>query len=1054
MSILALVLMWLAVSTLIYGFRRGWGEAVKFLAISLTLGYTLTYLSGLNPKPLLTYINYFSGVYRAAALIMLARSLALTLLNIIGFIVFNPNVVDLAKYIYGFGLNAALGYLTDPVSQILRLILYASQLAYTSTRLILTLHQASEPLIEITLLILPLIAVSRFRPIAIPILSIALPLALIPSLYLGFFNVEVPHVNLANLTNALQLLGSGSPILIRFNAPYMVLVGNACGVGYVAIGESYLAMLSNSSQCPLTINSAYLFWLRINYTYSVAWINYGDLPTADVDVKPQVNYLVNSGYVVGLWMWLKEPDSYRLNQSGGNASVEFLMNVHGVGSAVMWAYVGGVGVKLISVSGNLTCRASRSKVSLFAEMPEGMLASINGSEYAVYTYYTMYQVDNLTPTHPTYVKPPSTRPVGVHQLLVNVTCIGNGTVEGLIGLHGSWPSRWGQWGIGNGGRVYSIALTTPLEQYLSTLGPLGALRGFALSIVKAPYALFESLVESSSIIGFASALLVVALWGRVASSIPLRLIDELRSLATYLAPGIWPTRLIGMLVRRPRIGGRLRMYSRLSSMGLLGSYISSGRAGILARAYVEEAAGIRAVRGSAAKGPLRFVEARPLGDGELANVAALGRRYWEFEEFRRFLRRRLVRIEARIYMLYEAGILDARDARRRLMYWFTRSISEYRSRYFRLRPNIRLALDYLTSRNVRRVVLRMLEAGGEALIRNNVVPPRGDYINIASIIASALSLNMRALQVLRQMGLLKVDLNRLEGLMEASRHIASPWWVNYTNALKSRVFSIYRPSGLTLRLIESTFSRLREEGRGIVRHAARIRVAGASPGPGIEYRYSRYGRVNAYAIPLIKAFVLDSTNLRELASEYMRKAAEAARKGTLVNYAYNPLTYEYWGVLRDAYRSRPMDLFKLSALLRLHPLTLVREVLANVDRRALEAAVRRVLAQRPLDEEYYREVKVALTEPLGSARLNMAYGRFLRRVVRGDAPWIRATLRYSEMLIDAFKEAYGVRRPRHITKGPYLNPDALNEYRAYLTVRRLMRLIKDAEGRYLKGGGG
>lgn len=1049
-----------ALSWVITRDRRDIATGTAVLLLTSTIAYALAAYIDSNGGSALKLISSYErdwlNLLNAIALVALTRGIALSALNILGLFAYNVNVA----LIFTSGIVSALsGGFYDPASQLTYTSLYYSQLVYTSYHLLGAILAIALRLPNIPLVLAPLTAFRRIRgPVLATIIfleAVALVYVYVSHQGVGMDNSRPMFRYIDALNRSLSLLGNGTINVVLVNSPYGLVLGRFCGEDFTSYGYSMLIAVSDGT-CSVEVSSLYVDWVRVRLTmnYSVNTTYMGKV--YEVSVMPQVNYLTYNGSMALLWQWVTQPTNWRVVNRGYVANVLF-SQVEDNSSVLLWALSAGVMVNVV----NGTCSVNVSEGDYYPWLNDSVLMTFNGFEEDALRYYaSLYMkppegsIINYLPINP---KPPN----DLHQYLANITCMGNGSETALVNVTivGLDSSGWVN--------EKTIAYTPRLKNFLDSV--FGLVKAYALSLTNLPNTM-SWLLYSLSIPGAASALLVIIGEEAMVSTPILRFIEDLRNLI-FAAPSRAHTiaRLVryvrrgrrrislgnaisneGIVERGPNPIARALWIRRLGKRGLLGLSASS-RGNPYLTGLVRLISGTGARPSGALSIRLRHLLARPLGDVETGYRVILGRGMERLKEEREFLVSRLIRNEQISLSLYDRGIISRDEAQRRVRYWFYRTMLEYRARLRRLARGIdtKALLEFITHGHSRRLIVNIAK-GYIKSTQKSIERATEDPLTIAVLLLMAMYLDAKSLEVLVKTGIVNVDKERLMALMGSYRLLTSIYSINNLSRILRYIEDVYggslpRDVKEELSKAVKTLTRFR---RKLIKGSTSIRV-------GFVQGTTPIGKVTLLVTPrvhyprLARMFVRDSSNVSFILRRVLKDLGRLNNSLAIIlrNYLMEP---------------RNIGILEISALMNLHPLTLIKEILRFLDEGIARQVVNTVLSMEILDNAMRSEIRQALVGDDASRRYSALVRGFLTRMLRlsmghgtaGDRLWLMTMTHYMDTMVSEFLRRYllrlgvvnlpkGLSLTRQETlRGIFSGVQGFGEYSSYSTLISLIRLRK------------
>ncbi|WP_156769889.1 hypothetical protein [Caldivirga maquilingensis] len=1053
------------------------------MSLSLTV---ISLFNGSSINAVVRMEEYWGLVINTTAKVMITKSIALMVLNILGLFIYNTG---LGYILSNIGLNLVFGRLIDLASEVLYIVFSYSQLMYIIYHMIHVIWVIAKAFEPVVALLAPLVMIRGIRSLIVPLIAVGLSLMMIPvyaSSPLGYNNMNL--INLVTLVNrTLDLVNyNGSIHVYVFNSPNALITGSICSVGFISYDESIM-INENQPGCLITLNSTYVAWIKVPAAITVSTVNESMIPVTYINVHPMVNELITNGKVIALWRWIREPSAWLATSNNDTVVLRFNQTTMNNSIIMLWVYASKVNVHL-----GKTSNCSGEVLSINSSVVNGGLISRFNEfeEYALSYYnssltYGVVWLRNESIFNPITPNPPR----DLNQYLINITCRGNGTIGGSITIVGSRLSTWGYEGN-------LLAYTSNLYEYFRSMN--NDFHGSLLSEFMAIPSALSWLMYPLSIVGLLEALLILTGESTPLNTPIIRLTSELRNLI-FLISNQSPRSLILSLMRirrgkggitdlssitgenysyypanRQRIRGLLALYSRqgylthLSNHGLFGIYLKSKRNPYLS-SLLRETVGSRRNPGLISRIRIRYLLARPLGPLELTENILLGDKWNRWVESREFLARRLIRNEALVFELYERGLLSSREAQRRIRYWFFRSIMEYRSR-LRLISNKRsayTALTYLTHGHSKDIISRLVDASNEVKLGKEHRVNRNDKLAVFTLLSLAMNPNAEAIVALVKSGLASVDKGKLMELMSIYRELTSPWVINYIGRV-TEVLQKLKVSAETYRIIMNSVRKVSGIRRNLIKQYVRLNIKG------VRFNYVNLngltplrGLINTKNISNLAVYLLrDSTNIPSLFMNYLRDLSAGTlnirRRSTLMNI-----------IMEHAFSKGNVDIALISTSLGLHPATLIKEMLMTLDPLITVNTVRSIIRQGILDEDLKRELTAALTLNPNSSAYRRLYVRYLIRMSRfyegavnaSDKAWLSGLMNQLDHMVTLFAESYieknigdvkfktalklsKVNTVRGIMK---LSTNDKTTYSTLLSITRIRRSIRFTGGKYLSG---
>lgn len=1053
-------------------------DLIMFVSLSAVSLVIYSLFIRVNPTHIL---NAESSWYRLTELILtlvVIKSVVLTALNIMGLFINNINIYDIVSYI---GLNVVFGRFIDLASQILYVTLSYAQLMYMIYHMVYVVQYIASACAPALTLLIPLVMVRNIRPLVVPIVAVILSLMLV-IVYVGQPN-NAGILNLINTVNkSLNIIPNYSYIHIYLiNSPYVMATGYVCGMGFISYGDSII--IGGDLNCTTVIlNSTYVDWVNVPSTVTITTKHVQGWVITSVNINPKVQMLLSNGYVTAIWRWVNEPSSWSYTASNDTEVIHFKQSLNGVSLMVLWAYAASVRVNL----SNPNCTVNVLRLGNDTVINSGLVAMFNEFEDYALRYFNASIVGGIIQLgNGAWFKPIDPNPPrDLTQYVVNVTCRGNGVINGDVTITGSRLSTWG-----SEGRL--IAYTSYLYTYFREMNE--SLRGSDL--VSWLLAIPESLtwlMYPLSLVGLVTALLIVTSESMPINTPISRLIDNLRNLIFIVSNE--RSGLLAHLIRLKRGGDTVNLrsvidertnrstisrtihrlasiYSRpgylrhLSNHGLLGTFIKS-RGNPYVMRLLGEVTGVRRGISTSTRVKLRHLLAKPLGPLETAERMLLGGKWSYWIESREFLVKRLLRNESIIFELYERGMLSNRDAQRRLRYWFFRSIMEYRDRLRLLdvRRNAQLALAYLTHSHSRGLLPSLVNTM-DGVNRATGLNRNGESTTLAALL-SAMNLNTGALVTLVKAGLVRVDKGRLMDLMDMYRRLSSPWVINYVNGLMESIRGLREGlSRDSLNMVMSIMRELETKRNTLVAKAVRMRenVGMAHHWDGFILKRSPVASIRNPT--LAKYLLRDSTNIRNVLNGYIKRLMAQGYGGS----SLTRIMVEY------SIGRGPIDLMLMSANLGLHPMTLIKEILVTLDPHSAHEAINGVLRRGILDDELRRELTMAINLRPGSKPYTRLYARYLARMGKftmgiespADRAWLGGLINQLDYAISVFMASYirrnlgnirlsavvRVSRMKAINDIARLSISENSAYSVILSTIRIRRSLRYSRAKYLNKAG-
>ncbi|MGC8571192.1 MAG: hypothetical protein ACP5L1_07730 [Caldivirga sp.] len=1067
------------------GYKLIFNDIILFAGI---VSLSLAIIDLFNRSNLSTIIRleeYWNSAINATAEVMILRSIALMVLNILGLFIYN---VGIGYILSNIGLNLVFGRLIDLASEVLYITFSYSQLMYIMYHMVHVIWIIAKVYEPVIILLAPLVMIKSTRPLIVPLIAVGLSLMMVPvyaSTHLSYSNVNI--INLVTFINRTLNLVNYSNIIHVYliNSPYTLTTGSICGVGFISYGESII--IGNQLGCSIILNSTYVDWIKVPAVSSVSISNESAIPIIYINVYPMVNELIDKGEVRALWRWVKKPSSWLITKNDDALTLCFNQTITNKSMMILWAYASNVRIHLeepsncseevLSINGNVI---SGELIMRFNEFEKYALDYYNSS-----LVYDEVWLRNKSLFNPISPNPPS----DLRQYLVNVTCIGNGTVRGNITIVGSKLSTWGYEGN-------LIAYTSNLYAYFKSM--YNELHGSLLRKFTVIPSALAWLMYPLSVVGLLEALLML-----VGESTPLnipimRLISELRNLI-FLVSNQSPRSLMSNLIRvrrgknqaldlrgiinenyhnyltnRQGMRRLLSFYSKprylnyLSNHGLFGIYLKA-RSNPYVSGLLREVSGSRRDPGLISRVRIRYLLARPLGSIQLAEGILLGGKWSQWVEVREFLVRRLIRNEMLTFELYERGLLSRREVQRRVRYWFFRSIVEYRGRLRMISSmgNALTALTYLTHGHSKNIIPRLLKVSGEVKLGSELRVNKSDNLMVFTLLSLAMNPDVEAIVALVKSGLISVDKGRLVALMSFYRELTSPWVINHVKSIVNSLQKL-KVSTETYRIIMGKLRKMLIEQENLTKQYVRLSAEK------IRLKYGNLngstplrGLVNARNISNLAVYLLrDSTNVSSVFVNYLRNLSAGTinvkRRSILMN-----IIVEY------AFSRGNVDLALVAASLGLHPATLIKEMLMILDPSTATNAVNNTIKRGILDENLRRELTVAITLNPNSSPYRRLYERYLIRMSRfysgiantNDEAWLSGLMNQLDYMItlfidlyikksigDAnFKMALRLSKANAVRDIMKLSISDKSAYSILLSTIRIRRSISFTRGKYLRG---